>query len=45
MDFLAVAPDLKAYILKYINEDDKRYIQNNEIKLKTIKYDWSLNEQ
>ena len=44
-DFLAVAPDLKSYILKYINDDDRRYIQSHDVKLKTVNYDWSLNEQ
>ncbi|MCA9403082.1 MAG: DUF547 domain-containing protein [Candidatus Omnitrophica bacterium] len=44
-DFLAVAPDLKSYILKYIKDDDRRYIQSHDVKLKTVDYDWSLNEQ
>ncbi len=44
-DFLAVAPDLKSYIMKYINADDRKYLQDHAVKLKTIDYDWSLNDQ
>lgn len=45
VDFLEVSPDLKAYILKYLNEEDRKFVQENKVKLKTLKYDWSLNEQ
>lgn len=44
-DFLAVAPDIKAYILKYVNDADAAYIRQHDVKLKTIDYDWSLNDQ
>jgi len=44
-DFLAVEPSIKAYILRYLNDDDKQYILNNNVTLDKIKYDWSLNKQ
>ncbi|MBZ0165358.1 MAG: DUF547 domain-containing protein [Candidatus Omnitrophica bacterium] len=44
-DFLAVAPDLLAYIRKYINDDDKKYLENNKVRTTTLKYDWGLNAQ
>jgi len=42
-DFLAQSPDIKSYISRYIN--DKKYIESDNIKLKTFKYDWGLNKQ
>jgi len=44
-DFLVVEPDILSYIKRYVNEDDKQYLQNNEVSLKKEKYDWGLNKQ
>ena len=45
-DFLAVAPALTDYILKYLNEKDKAYIleHRDAVELKALSYDWGLNE-
>jgi len=44
-DFLVEQPGILEYILKYINEVDRENILANtrSIKLKKLKYDWSLN--
>ena len=44
-DFLKAAPSVKAYIMKYINEEDRLFLEQNEVKMKVLKYDWGLNEQ
>lgn len=44
-DFLVVEPDVLSYIKRYVNEDDKQYLQNNKVSLKKEKYDWGLNKQ
>jgi len=44
-DFLVVAPDTKSYIKKYLNEEDRIFLDQNEVTLKVIKYDWGLNKQ
>lgn len=44
-DFLVVAPNILEYIKKYINDDDKNYIEKNSVNLKKIDYDWGLNKQ
>jgi len=44
-DFLVVASDQLEYIKKYLNDDDKIYLENNNVVLKSIKYDWGLNKQ
>jgi len=44
-DFLLVSPDILSYIKKYINEDDRAYLENNKVMLKHIKYDWDINKQ
>ena len=46
-DFLSVSPDKLSFILKYLNEEDKKYIlsNTNQIQLKKMKYDWGLNKQ
>jgi hypothetical protein len=44
-DFLRSAPSVKAYIMKYINEEDRAFLEANEVKTRVLKYDWSLNEQ
>jgi len=42
-DFLKVEPDIKAYILRYLNEVDRAYIENHSVTLSVLEYDWSLN--
>ena len=46
-DFLTNNPDVLTYILKYLDEESKQYILSNkdQVKLKEMKYDWSLNRQ
>jgi len=44
-DFLRVAPDILSYIERYIHEADRQYIDENEVRVKAIKYDWNLNKQ
>lgn len=46
-DFLVDNPDKLTFILKYINEESKRYIlsHKDEMTLKEFHYDWGLNKQ
>jgi len=44
-DFLFVSEDKLSYIKEYLNEDDRAYLDANEVVLKKIKYDWGLNKQ
>ena len=44
-DFLAVTADKLSYIKKYINENDRAFLEANEVTLQALKYDWSLNKQ
>ena len=46
-DFLTNNPDVLTYILKYLDKESKQYILSykDQIKLKEMKYDWSLNRQ
>ncbi len=37
--------DLVTVAKKYINEDDKNYLSENEVNVKFVKYDWTLNKQ
>ncbi len=46
-DFFSVSSSKLEFILKYLNEADKKYILLNKerIQLKEMKYDWALNKQ
>ena len=44
-DFLAVADDIVSYIAMYINDEDKRFLEKNTVKIKVLKYNWGLNKQ
>ena len=44
-DFVKTHGSIQNYIASYINEEDKKYLQNYEVKLKSLKYDWGLNKQ
>jgi len=44
-DFLVVAPDILGYITLYVNDADRRYLSENQVTLKEIKYNWNLNKQ
>jgi len=44
-DFLVVESDILSYIMKYINDSDRQYLEANEVKLKVLKYDWGINKQ
>lgn len=44
-DFLNAAPDVLTFIKRYINDEDREYLDNNKVTLKVLKYDWSLNKQ
>jgi len=44
-DFLIVAEDKLSYIKKYLNEDDRAYLDTHKVVLEIIKYDWRLNKQ
>lgn len=35
----------KKFVLKYINQKDKEFIQKNNVSIKFIEYDWKLNSQ
>jgi len=44
-DFLIEVETKLSYIMKYLNKNDRSYIETHPVKLKKIKYDWGLNEQ
>jgi len=44
-DFLVVSSSKLGYIKRYLNKDDKDYLETHEVALKKIKYNWSLNKQ
>ena len=44
-DFLVNEPDIKTFIGKYININDKTYLQNHNVELQSLEYDWGLNKQ
>ena len=44
-DFLIVTEDKLSYSKEYLNEDDRAYLNANEVVLRKIKYDWKLNKQ
>ncbi len=44
-DFLVVAPNILGYIAKYINEEDRMYLESNEVTVQAMKYDWGINKQ
>jgi len=44
-DFLVVTDNKIGYIKKYINDDDRTYLEDHEVELKKIRYDWGLNKQ
>lgn len=44
-DFLVEDKDLVSYIKRYINQSDREYLDENKVKLKTLKYGWGLNKQ
>ena len=44
-DFLEVAPSITEYVKKYINDQDRAFLEDNKVKEKVLKYDWNLNKQ
>ena len=44
-DFLVVENSLLDYIKKYINPEDKAYLDKHDIAIKVLEYDWGLNKQ
>jgi len=44
-DFLIVANDKLSYIKRYLNDEDRAYLDDHEVALQIIKYDWGLNKQ
>jgi len=44
-DFLEGRASILDYIKEYINESDREYLEQNEVKMKLLKYDWGLNIQ
>lgn len=44
-DFFVKDGGLLDYIKQYINDNDRAYLNANQVSLKTLKYDWGLNEQ
>lgn len=44
-DFLKAAPDIVSYIKRYINEDDRQYLETHSVKTEVLSYDWGLNGQ
>ncbi|VAW16334.1 Uncharacterized protein DUF547 [hydrothermal vent metagenome] len=44
-DFLLVASSKLEYIMRYLDDDKKKLMNSNSLKLKKIKYDWALNKQ
>lgn len=44
-DFLVAAEDRLSYIKRYLNQEDRAYLETHEVALKKIKYDWGLNKQ
>jgi len=44
-DFLAVKDSLTEYVKNYLGEEDKAYLENNDVSVRFLSYDWGLNEQ
>lgn len=44
-DFLKAAPDIVSYIKRYLNEDDRQYLETHSVKTEVLSYDWGLNGQ
>jgi len=44
-DFLVVANDKLGYIKRYLNKEDRAFLESHDVILKKIKYDWGLNKQ
>ncbi len=44
-DFVRAAGTKLSYVKKYLSEDDLKFLEDNPVSTKYIKYDWSLNKQ
>ncbi|MFT7537896.1 MAG: hypothetical protein ACI9F2_000035 [Lysobacterales bacterium] len=44
-DFLVKYPHLLGYIMAYINESDRSYLEKNEVKIEVLDYNWGINKQ
>jgi hypothetical protein len=44
-DFVKAAGTKFDYVKKYLSKEDLKYAEDNQLSVKYIKYDWSLNEQ
>jgi hypothetical protein len=44
-DFVKKGERIADYVAGYLNADDAEFVRNNEVAIKYLDYDWSLNEQ
>jgi len=43
-DFEGAAGSIREYVTPHLPEDIRRFVQENEVTLGSLPYDWSLNE-
>lgn len=43
-DFLVEHESVESFIVNYLNEQDKAFLDINSVKLQVLEYDWGLNE-
>lgn len=44
-DFFVSAVDIEAYIKLYLNDSDKAFLNEHNVSVKRMRYDWGLNKQ
>jgi len=44
-DFEKSAGSVVNFVKKYVKPEDRAFLENNKISIKTLKYDWGLNDQ
>jgi hypothetical protein len=44
-DFLKTAPDILSYLKRYLNAEDRDYLDSHSVTRKVLDYDWGLNKQ
>ena len=44
-DFVTSGEKIEDYVAKYLNQDDAKFVRNNEVTIQYLDYDWGLNKQ
>ena len=44
-DFIRSGEKIVDYVARYLNQDDAKFVKNNEVTIKYLDYDWDLNKQ